>query len=69
MLIIVIDAYARPRSIRGRVRDPRGARPRGVFGGPPAPSCMGANIVFEQGKPGALQPMILVFYLNYYFMF
>jgi hypothetical protein len=46
---MVYFAYARSRSRRTAVEDPREASPRG-YGGPQVLSYVGANIVCEQGK-------------------
>jgi hypothetical protein len=60
ILIMVHFAYARSPSRGAAVGSPRG------YGGPQAPSCVGANIVYEQGNPWCILSIILDFFLNYY---
>jgi hypothetical protein len=67
ILIMIHFTYGRSHFHRARVRDSRGVSPRG-YDGPQAPSCVGANIVCEQGNPQCIPPIILVFLLNHYFM-
>jgi hypothetical protein len=59
-------AYAKSHSRGAGIRNTRGASPSG-FGGPQTPSCVGANIVCEQGKAWFIPPITLFFLLNHYF--
>jgi hypothetical protein len=56
-------AYARSRSCNAGIRGPT-EQVHEVLGVPQAPSCVGANIVCEQGKTQCIPQRILVFYFE-----